>query len=1043
MKEYKKKSSIKSIILSFISLFMLIGLTFGCFFSIGYSTLNDDGNYQTNYNNKHFEIYDDGDATWTLTSEKSLEGKVTGKGLTSIGGKSKTGTFYFKYTGNAVATISFKYTLTLNNGSCEIDNSSINKASGTFLKENIQSSQTIPIKIVSGNRSKYTTTITITDIEITEHVSVTFTLLVPENGNYSFVNNKHNISSVDFDYEQTINTSGDIKFTLTAFPDENYEFFGWYFNNELVSYSSTYETTCSVDSIIYPKFVSNETALFKNNGVLFDNLNDAIVNAQQSTDKIVILNRSGALFPYVDYTIPSGITLYIPNDSSVNIYTNNDVVQEVSSTVKEYMSLTLRGNTSITAENGSVIYVAGICSGTNTGRIAGGYGHIILEDESSTINMQNGTNLYCYGFITGAGIVYAQYGSNVYEFFQMTSWRGGSATSDMLNNSQKVFVITQYYVQNIESRLKVYFGANIKVRTGITATFIGTVLAQADCTFIGDDGIFRLSSGYLERFYDATTDRIVYTVNGKTSISSISLDLSVSIFNYNINSANYVLPITNNMEINVINNSEITIDQDLCLLPGVRLIIDQGSILRFSQNISLFVYDNDNRYNQKFGGNGFDIAQLSYVGSNNNGKPGQPASRSSTANSPDAEIDLNGEIIVNDGASIYTTLGNLENGIYTGGANIHSSKKTGKITFVQGLGSNTKTYQVRQNNKTISYVDIDVDTAYLKNGDGSYFIPSQYTGGVENKTIYYDALIDRWTVTETQVEKHNITFKDSKSSSTFTMEYTVGESFTFPTKDQVNFSYKTYDIKYWQVGNYSYVPGQSIIMGNNGDMEAVAIWGGWIQNNGEYKYIDYDTGDYLTGLHKLESYNDTETNLYIYLFDDSGVYMSSYKGIYFNPVDDKTYYIINGKVNEKKGITKFYNDLSFENFEYIYIQNDNSLLTSIDNYYIDTNLNNLLPSGYYSFDSNGYIKRDDLDTNNYNGQIYIKDYVTYINGIKVSYGLFVYDSHYYYSNINCEIVRDTTFYVSKTNNLGISEGLYYFDGQGRMYDQNFDLIEVN
>ena len=1039
MKEYKKKSSIKSIILSFISLFMLIGLTFGCFFSIGYSTITDNGNYQTNYSNKHFEIDDAGDATWTLTSENSLEGKVTGEGYTFIGGKSKTGTFNFKYTGNAVATISFKYTLTLNNGSCKIDNSSINEGSGTFSKENIQNSQTIPIYIASGNRAKYTTTITITDIEITEHISVNFTLLIPENGSYSFVNNEHNISSVD--YEQTINTSGDIKFTLTAFPDENYEFFAWYFNNEPVSYSSTYEATCSVDSIIYPKFVLNETALFKNNGVLFDNLNDAVQNASLDTvsDKVVVLNKSGNLEPSGSYNIPNGITLYIPNDSTVTIYKDNDVVQQTStSSVTEYMRLTLQENTSITAEYGSTIYVAAICSGTQTGKVNGGYGHIALETETSTINLESGSTLNCYGYITGKGTVNAYSGSTVYEFFQMTSWRGGTATSSMINNSHRVFVITQYYVQNIESRLRIYYGANIKVRTGITATFFGTVLAEADCTFIGDDGIFRLSSGYLERYYDVDTDRIEYIVNGKTSISSISLDLSVAIFPYNINSANYVLPITNNMDINVINNSEITIDQDLNLLPGVVLSIENGSILRFSQNTSLFVYDNDNWYNQKYGGNNFDISQLPYVASKN----GAPTKRTSAASSPDAEIDLNGEIIVNDGAAIYTTLGVLDSGSYTGGANIHSSKGTGKITFVQGLGTSTVTYQATQNDKTITYIDIPIDTAYLKNGDGSYFIPSQYTGGVENKTIYYDSTLEKWTVTETQVEKYNITFKDSKSSSTFAMEYTVGESFTFPTKDEVNFSYKTYDIKYWQVGTDSYAPGQSIIMGNNGDMEAIAIWGGWIQDNREYKYIDYDTGEYLIGLHKLESYNSSDTSLHIYLFDESGIYLSSYRGVYFNSIDNKTYYIINGKVSETKGLTRFSTLSSIENFEYIYVQSDNSLLTS-GRYYIDTNLNSLLHSGYYNFDSNGYIIRDDKEKTNSNGEVYIKDNFTYIDGIKVSYGLFVYESHYYYSNINCEIVRNTTFYVSKTNNLGISEGLYYFDEEGRMYDQNFTLIEVN
>lgn len=1040
MEKLKKKKLSNKWLLAFLAIFMFIGSVMFSFTTIGYSTISDQAIIYCQ--NRNTSITESNSSDWSInTSNDSssliINGQVTGEaGGACSSAKSNNSSLTFTYEGNSTLYIELTFTLILNNGKCSINGKDYSSGD-TITAQLTQTDPNFPIYIQSAEGNS-TTSINISSLILSQDSRANLTLIPSVNGTYTF--NGEEITN-----EKLISVNGLESFTLSAMPDEGYEFFGWYFNDQFVSSSNPYVTTySSSDAVVTARFAIQNSAYFKNNGVVFDNLNDAIKSAQTSDDKTIVLNRSGVLFPYVDYTIPSGITLYIPNDSSVNIYTNNDVVQEVSSTVKEYMSLTLCGNTSITAENGSVIYVAGICSGTNTGRITGGYGHIILEDESSTINMQNGTNLYCYGFITGAGIVYAQYGSNVHEFFQMTSWRGGTATSSMLNKSQKVFVVTQYYVQNIESRFRVYYGANVIVRTGIVAS---SKLAKANAIFIGSEGVFRIQSGYLERTYDYTSDRINYLINGVAKISSIKLDLSITIIlfetNLDIDSSKYVLPITNNMTINVSGNSEITIDQDLCLLPGVRLIIDQGSVLRFSQNISLFVYDNDNRYNQKFGGNNFDIAQLSYVGSNNNGKPGKPATRSSTANSPDAEIDLNGEIIVNDGASIYTTLGNLENGIYTGGANIHSSNETGKITFVQGLGSNTKTYQVTQNDTTITYVDIDVDTAYLKNGDGSYFIPSQYTGGVENKTIYYDSALDKWTVTETEVQKFNINFKDSKSTATFTMQYTVGESFTFPTKYQVNFSYESYDIKYWQVGNNSYAPGQSIVMGNNGDMEAVAIWGGWIQNNGEYKYIDYETGDYLTGLHKLESYNNTETNLYIYLFDDNGVYMSSYKGIYFNPVDDETYYIINGKVNETKGITKFYNDLSFENFEYIYIQSDNSLLTSIDNYYIETNLNNLLPSGYYSFDSNGYIKRDDLDTNNYNGQIYIKDYVTYIDGIKVSYGLFVYENHYYYSNINCEIVRNTTFYVSKTNNLGISEGLYYFDEEGQMYDQNFNLIEVN
>lgn len=1033
MEKLKKKKLSNKWLLAFLAIFMFVGSVMFSFTTTGYSTISDGNNYISLFS--EFDISDSGDATWEFLKKEEIEGSVTGSTI-SIGcddiDSSNDGTITFKYIGNDFATLSFNFTLTLNGGSCSIDGTNYTQ-NGEFSKTSMSYGDTVSIKITSDKGKSKTTYISINTLTITTTKAVTFILEPSINGHYSFTNKEYTLDDITESNE--IKTTGDVPFTLTAIPDEGYSFFGWIFNNNIFSQKNPCTDTYGGDATIYPVFTIDGRAVFKNNSNYFDDLNNAIDSAINSSDKIISQAKSGKLEPAGDYNIPSGITLYIPNDATVTIYTNNDVVQQHDVKPSEYISLILGESTTITAQTGSTIYIAGICSGEKTGGVSGGYGHIVLEDKSA-INLQNGTNLYCYGYITGKGIVYAQYGSTVHEFFQMTSWRGGMASSGMINNSDKVFLITQYYVQNIESKLRIYYGANVKVRTGVTATLLTTQLAQADCTFIGNDGIFRISSGYLERYYDFSNDRVVYTISGNTSISSISLDLSVTGFNTNIDSSNYVLPITNNMAIDVINNSEITIDQDFCLLPGVVLSIHAGSVLRFSQNTSIFVYDNDDRYNKKYGSNSSDIVQLSYVASKN----GKPTTRTSTASSPDAEIDLNGEIIVNDGAAIYTTLGTLDNGSYTGGANIHSSEGTGKITFVQGLGSQQFTHQAVYNS-SISYVDIPIDTAYLKNGDGSYFIPSQYTGGVENKTIYYDSTLEKWTVTETQVEKYNITFKDSKSSSTFAMEYTVGESFTFPTKNEVNFSYKTYDIKYWQVGSNSYAPGQSIIMGNNGDMEAIAIWGGWIQDNGEYKYIDYDTGEYLTGLHKLESYNSSETSLHIYLFNEYGIYMSSYNGVYFNSIDNKTYYIINGKASETKGLTRFSTLSSIENFEYIYVQSDNSLLTS-GRYYIDTNLNSLLPSGYYNFDSNGYIIRDDTEITDSNGQIYIKDNFTYIDGIKVSYGLFVYDNHYYYSNINCEIVRNTTFYVSKTNNLGISEGLYYFDEEGRMYDQNFNLIEV-
>ena len=89
---------------------------------------------------------------------------------------------------------------------------------------------------------------------------------------------------------------------------------------------------------------------------------------------------------------------------------------------------------------------------------SGPYGQIDMA-AGSTITLRNGANLYAWGYITGDGQITAEFGATVYEYFQVRDWRGGTATSDMLGKKQKVFPLSQYYVQNIEAALTIQAGA--------------------------------------------------------------------------------------------------------------------------------------------------------------------------------------------------------------------------------------------------------------------------------------------------------------------------------------------------------------------------------------------------------------------------------------------------------------------------------------------------------------------------------------------------------------------------------------------------------
>ena len=1029
MQKIRKNKILNKWILVIISIFLFISTVTIGFISVGYSKVENEDSFGFV---DTIDLIDSGDATWNCGSG-SILGSVTGEGGGMCGGSpsAKNGTLTIKYLGTLEGIISFDYDLTLNGGNCTIDNKDVTiSGSETINISEDYSSFEIKIESASGNK---TTTINIKNFSCTVNEPITLTFLPSQNGNYTVNGNQINEQFV-------LETNGITSFTLQCQPDEGYSFAGWSFDGNIINNKNPLTMTYGNDATIFPVFYSNELALFTNNGKNFYDLQEAIDSANNSSDKTIRLIKSGIIESSKSYELRNGIALFIPNSETATMYDDNyeqALVETSLGTAKEYLNLVIPDNTTINIYDNSMIYVGGVAfvtSSASTCYVTGGYGHISLSGTNSTINLYNSSKLYCYGYITGNGIVNAYSGAKVNELFQITGWRGGTKALSMLNNSQKVFLVNQYYIQNIETQFRIYKGANLEVITGVTVTLFGK---QATSTiFLGDSGVFIIEEGYIERVYDYENDRIIYNIEGNANLSSITLKLQV-----NLESANYILPITNNFEINVVGNSSIEISQNLCLLPGVKLLIDENAQIRFSDNTSLIVYDNDVWFGKNYACT-HDIEVINYAASLNK----KPA-RTLTADSPDAEIDLNGEMILNNGAAIYTTLSYDENKNVKGAANIHTSKGTGKIRYVQGLGTETVTYQ--KPNNSDDYDSIPIAPAYLKNGvtaSTEYFIPSNVEGGINGKTVLFNKETEERTLEENTSVTYNLTYVNDENNQINQSSYTVNESFVLPTAEESGFSYKNFTLKYWEIPNQGiYKPGSTVALGDLGNIEVRAVWGGWINTNGESFYIDYNSGEYLKGLNKVMS---QENLLEICLFDENtGSFKDDYIGVYKNSKDNKNYYVLHGKVVETSGFMNIPIDLANFIYEYIFIQEDNSLLTN-GTYYVESKDDNALPSGYYTFDESGYIIKEDADTNNYNGSVYITNVndqgdATYIDGIRISYGLFLYNGHYYYSDSEGLIVKDKTFYISKVNDTGIKEGLYYFDSEGRMYDENFNLIEVN
>ena len=600
------------------------------------------------------------------TSTSGCEGKNYKSTLTITNMKSTT------------ATLSFDYSIEQNKGKIQVDGKGV--SSGASFTKELAANESVKVYIESGS-SDAATKITLTNVVLVSDVNATATFVPAENGTYT-VDGKL-ITEV---YTNT--QSSMTAYQVEATPAEGYRFKGWYDVDSGKSISTDAKAALNFDSnrTITARFVSKELALFVTGGQVFDDLNDAVAYAQANGQSKITLATDGSISG--TYTIPAGITLLIPFDEAGTLYTDAPAAIRTAPDSKPFRTLTMSEGTSITV-NGAISlggrYFA--AAGSQQGRPVGDYGYIKMADNSS-ITVKNGGKLYAWGFISGSGSVLAESGATVYEFYQIADFRGGSATSAMGN---KVFPFSQYFVQNIEVPLTLNAGANEQVYSGVFAmsnTFTTAI------NFIGDTGMFKVESGSFTKDYDEKTDRLVFTVNGEAALNTLSLKLA----GQSVNSASYVLPITNNITINI-QSGNVTINQDAALLAGVEVNIAEGAGLTVANGKNIYFYDSDEWNSDNFVWGPCKFKSVAYA-------PGKAYNRTNN-DLVDAKMDVNGSVTAI--GAIYTT---------EGGADICSSNGTGKYIQQGTPGTETETYQYNANgNKAVT---IPITAAKLHNADDSY-----------------------------------------------------------------------------------------------------------------------------------------------------------------------------------------------------------------------------------------------------------------------------------------------------------------------------------
>ncbi len=475
----------------------------------------------------------------------------------------------------------------------------------------------------------------------------------------------------------------------------------------------------------------------KETNTYYQTLVEALHDVNSTTATRTIIMIADYTLPAGNYILPASATLLIPYYEGQNAaqgivpaWKNKDAYPNGTAfDPSPFCKLTFDAGVNFTVcgtvEASSTLYIG---QENWTGRVGGPYGWLHLN-EGVRMDLEQGAKLMAWGYVTGKGEIYAKDGSVVYEDFQMANWRGGTISSDIQGNkkgvnTKSVFLITDYYYQNVECPVIFKPGAK---SIGYTGVFLEKEGVKKDgksdpITMVGESGAMFLmnpatagSDTWVRKEYDPQTDRLIWTLNSGASLGSITMYIPLKIlfldFSVNLNSSDYVLPMASNFRI-IANEGEIRITNDILLQPGVEMQIRKEATCVVPSGQNIFIYDMDD-----WSSWGKYYYNLTY-------SPSWGKANPRTAKQlPDAKVQIEGTLDIQ--GNLWTT---------AGGANICSTRKnSGKVSFKANApasksATDTQTlYQIVGN--TPDYEGKAITSAKLKNEDDAFTLTEGSSAG--------------------------------------------------------------------------------------------------------------------------------------------------------------------------------------------------------------------------------------------------------------------------------------------------------------------------
>ena len=410
------------------------------------------------------------------------------------------------------------------------------------------------------------------------------------NGSYNVKYNGELIESGVADGDiRTASKSSDANYTVTASASSGHEFGFWYNaeTGEILSYKNEF-SFAPAEITIAPLFKPSGTGVYYVKGspsVFYFYLDDAITAAGSSGTIVVcgdgsVMGSSGQ----TDFTIPQNVKLIIPysgDDEGDQAFSGVAEYYNLSTGVTPYRTLKVPSGTSITVEGS----MCANCRQISPGRPNGPYGRLVLQGSEPQLIVTG--SLYAWGYITGTGNVIID-GGTVYEMLEFDDFHSAVQSVDWYQNkkSNYLFMMSQYFIQNVEAPMTLKNGAKEYISTQINTGEVSSNSVQ----FIGDSGLFIADNNtVVMRTREKENDRVTYNIaSGTLKTGFLSLDLTLGGFTRTLKTSDCIMPLNANMTFHIQDGATMSFDYPMALLPDTRIIVESGGNLLVTSNLFLF-----------------------------------------------------------------------------------------------------------------------------------------------------------------------------------------------------------------------------------------------------------------------------------------------------------------------------------------------------------------------------------------------------------------------------------------------------------------------